>query len=261
MVEFKRRRLFFDIETSPNVVYTWKAGYKISIPYDSIIKERAIICVSWKWEGEKEVHSLTWDKKQNDKKLLTEFVKVLAEADEIIAHNGDFFDMRWLRGRCVFHGIEMNPYYTTTDTLKLARYAFYFNSNRLDYLAKFLGVGSKTPHAGFQLWVDVMDKKQEALDMMVEYCENDVVILEKVYQKIKNYTNPRTNHAHLRGVEKFACPDCGTHRVYLNKTRTTASGIVKREMKCKNAKCGRNYTISDRAYVQYIKFKAAKKTR
>ena len=259
MEKLRRRRLFFDIETSPNIVYSWRSGYNLTIPYENIIKERAVICVSWKWEGESLVHTLTWDKRQNDKKVVEKFVKILNQADEIIAHNGDRFDMKWLRGRAIKHGIEMRDSYTTTDTLKLARKGFNFNSNRLDYLAKYLGVGAKTSHSGFQLWVDVMDKVDGALEQMVQYCENDVVILEKVFNKMKNYTKPTTHHASLKGAERWACPDCGNTDVHLNKTRTTSSGIIKREMQCKDKKCGRNYTISDRGYVLYIKYKEARR--
>lgn len=102
-----RKRLFFDIETSPNIVTSWRIGYNLNISPDNIIHERAIICVCWKWEGEDEVHSLTWDKNQNDKQLLKKFIKVLNSADEIIGHNGDRFDIKWLRTRCIFHDIDM----------------------------------------------------------------------------------------------------------------------------------------------------------
>ena len=63
----KRKRLFFDIETSPNIGFFWQAGYKKNIDYSNIIKERAIICICYKWEGEKEVGYLHWDAKQCDK--------------------------------------------------------------------------------------------------------------------------------------------------------------------------------------------------
>lgn len=258
MREIKRKRLFFDIETSPNVVYSWRVGYKLSLSHDNIIKERAIICVSWKWEGEKEVHTLAWDKKQNDKKLLQKFIPILDSADEVIGHNGDRFDMKWLRGRCLYHGVPMKPTYTTTDTLKIAKYGFNLNSNRLDYIAKFLGVGAKTKHRGWDMWVDVMNNDKKALSEMVTYCENDVVILENVYQKLKNYSKPKIHYAALNGLEKWTCPDCGTVHTHCNKTRTTAAGTVKREMKCLDKSCGRNYTISDRAYVQYLKYKTLK---
>ena len=41
------RRLYFDCETSPNIVYSWRIGYKIELSHDSIIEERRIICISY----------------------------------------------------------------------------------------------------------------------------------------------------------------------------------------------------------------------
>jgi len=58
MLKSKRKRLFFDIETSPNVGFFWSAGYKLNVTADSIIQERAIICICYKWEDEKEVYHL-----------------------------------------------------------------------------------------------------------------------------------------------------------------------------------------------------------
>ena len=146
-----KKRLFFDIEVSANLGMFWQSGHKISIGPESIIKERAIICICYKWEGVKECHALTWDAKQCDKKMLAEFVKIANEADELIGHNGDKFDLAWIRTRCLYHGIQMFPKYVTIDTLKVARSKFKFNSNKLNYIAKFLGIGQKI-HTDLDLW-------------------------------------------------------------------------------------------------------------
>ena len=71
----QRRRLFFDIETSPNIGLFWESGYKKTIDYSNIIKERAIICICYKWEDDKQVHSLHWDSKQCDKSMLQKFIE------------------------------------------------------------------------------------------------------------------------------------------------------------------------------------------
>ena len=85
-----RRRLFFDIETSPNIGLFWEPGYKVRISSDNIIKERAIICIAWKYAGGR-VQSLSWDALQDDKDLLTTFIPILESADEVVAHYGDRF--------------------------------------------------------------------------------------------------------------------------------------------------------------------------
>jgi hypothetical protein len=255
-----KKRLFFDIETSFNIGIFWRSGYNLSIQPEDIIHERAIICISWKWEGSDDVHTLSWDKDQSDKKLLQKFIKVLNQADEIVAHNGDRFDIKWLRTRCLFHNLPMFPKYQSIDTLKFAKSQFNFNSNKLDYIAKFLGVGAKTKHEGMDMWKKIIfNKDPEALKMMIEYCENDVVILENVYNKIKEYTTPKVNYAVLNGGDKYECPECGSSNPQTNKTYTTTMGVTKHHMRCNVKSCGTTYTISNKTYIDLLKYKVLSK--
>lgn len=511
-----RRRLFFDIETSPNVVLSWRTGYELTIPHDNILEERAIICICWKWEGEDKVSSLTWDRRHCDKKMLKEFIPIINSADEAIGHNcvevnsriltkdlrwiraGDLkdgdelmgfdegippntqkrtngkwnktnykkeyrrietgivsgfqtkmaecvkvvfengdevittkdhywlsmshkdnlqswraskdlvagyrvnkyfevweqdtsyeagwlsgfisgegtlkqsessfqidfcqrktstleqaidyceklgysfsepkskncgglgrgdtfytqnhggkfktmeiigrlrikrfiekinyenlgvlkgkniprlkivsvedigikevavfqtscktffcegypmhncdrFDLKWLKTRCLYHRIPMYPNYTTLDTLKMAKGQFLFNSNKLDYIAKFLGFGGKMETGGFDLWkAIVLDNCKESLNKMVAYCQKDVVLLERVYQELRTYAPHKFHYGVAYGGEKSDCPNCESPRTHISKTITTARGVIKRQMKCKD--CGSYFTISNQSY-------------
>lgn len=239
------KRLFFDIEVSPNIGMFWSAGHKISVPYDNILKERAIICICYKWEGQKTVHALTWDTKQCDKDLLKEFMKIANQADELVGHNGDKFDLAWIRTRCLFHKIPAFPNYTTIDTLKLARSKFRFNSNRLDYIGKFLGLGQKI-ETKFNMWTEItIDNNQSALRKMVNYCKGDVQLLENVFMRMKNHMIARTHFGVIQGKSRHSCPDCGSDNLIKSKTRVSASGIVKHQFLCKD--CGKYNTIPDSA--------------
>ena len=236
-----KKRLYFDIETSPNIGFFWQPGHKVSISYDNIIHERAIICICFKWEGEKKVSSLQWDANQNDKRMLQEFIKVANEASELVGHNGDRFDLTWIRTRCLFHGIPVFPNYTTIDTLKFARSKFRFNSNRLDYIGKFLGLGQKI-HTSFNLWKDIVLKKcKKSMDIMVKYCKQDVVLLEGIHQKMNNYIPAKTHYGVMGGGDKRSCPECGgsCRRVTI---RMSAAGISKLQLACN--KCGKHHTVA-----------------
>lgn len=236
----KIKRLFFDIETSPNIGLFWTAGYKLNIGHDNIIKERAIICICYKWAGEKEVHSLTWDAKQNDKSLLEKFIKIANEADELVGHNGDKYDLPWVRTRCLYHGISLFPSYTTIDTLKYARSKFKFNSNKLDYIAQFLGLGAKIT-TGFNLWKDiVLNSDKKAMEQMVTYCKGDVVLLEKIYNKLAPHFPEKTHVS----KDKTDCPTCGSSKWSFSKRRMSALGTTRVQMQCK--KCGRYHTVSEK---------------
>lgn len=242
----KIKRLFFDIETSPNIGLFWSAGYKLNISYDNIIKERAIICICYKWAGEKKIHSLTWDKNQNDNSLLTSFIKIANTADELIGHNGDKFDLPWIRTRCLFHRIPAFPMYDTIDTLKSARSKFRFNSNRLDYIADFLGIGRKK-HTEYNLWKRiVLNKDAKALEYMVSYCKHDVDLLEKIYNTMSSYIPSKIHHGVILGNGKKSCPNCGSNDMKFSKKRITATGIQRVQLKC--SKCGKYHTISQKTY-------------
>ena len=246
------QRLFFDIETSPNIVYTWRAGWNITITPESIIEERRIICISYKWEHRDKIYRLTWDENQDDKEMLVKFINVANQADELIAHNGDRFDIKWIRTRCIFHRIPMFPSYRTLDTLKKAKSSFYFNSNKLDYIAKFLNVGAKMDTGGYDLWKRVMDKDEEALKTMGEYCDQDVLVLEAVYQEMKNYFKQNTHEGVLEGRAKFTCPSCSSSEVDYLKMFSTPLGTIRRKMECRT--CSYTYEISNAAYILMLKF-------
>lgn len=240
----KRRRLFFDIEVSFNLGMFWTSGYKVSLGPENIIKERAIICICYKWEDEKDVSWLTWDAKQCDKKMLDKFVRIANTADELVGHNGDKFDLAWIRTRCLFHGIAMFPNYTTIDTLKIARSKFKFNSNKLNYIAKFLGIGQKI-HTDFDLWKRiVLDKDKVAMDKMVKYCKMDVILLEKVYKHLATHIAPKTHYGVIFGQDRGTCSECGSNELVRHLQRINASGIKKIVYQCKT--CGKYNTRTDK---------------
>jgi len=244
MLQTKRRRLYFDIEVSANVGLFWQSGYKLQIGTENIIKERAVICICYKWEDDKDVYYLQWDKSQCDKKLLQEFINVANTADELVGHNGDKFDLSWIRTRCLLHKIDMFPTYNTIDTLKIARSKFRFNSNRLDYIGKFLGLGQKN-HTNFDLWKDIMLKNcTKSMNIMIDYCIQDVVLLEKVHKALNNHIPAKTHYGVIFGGDRGSCPECGSDEVIKNNRRVMASGLVKIQYKCKN--CGKLHSKTDK---------------
>ena len=232
-----RRRLFFDIETSPNIGFFWKPGYDLNINHQDIIHERAVICICYKWENDKTISSLSWDKNQDDKKMLEQFVKLMQEADEVVTHNGDRFDIKWIRTRALKHGIMLPYDITSLDTIKFARSKFYFNSNRLDYLGKFLGFGGKIDTGGMDLWKKVvLDKSKSALAHMVKYCKRDVQMLENIFHKLNPYVPAKSNFTQRASN----CPECGSNDIIVNKHRISAAGIKKTTFQC--TKCGKYHT-------------------
>ena len=247
--QFKPKRLFYDIETSYNIVKSWRVGYNLSITPEDIIHERAIITIAYKWEEDEEVTVLTWNK-GCDKDLVKQFVDIMAEADELVGHNVDRFDTKFIMGRALKHGISVLPKYQSTDTLKLAKKHFMLNSNKLDYIAQYLGIGHKVRHRGMEMWDDIILKNDpKALEEMCEYNVHDVFLTEKVYKALMNYSLPKINHASKQTGDKHSCPECGSEEAVLTKTYISNSGTKTRLMSCNS--CSTHFTISNTNYEKY----------
>ena len=251
-VEFqplKPKRLFYDIETSYNIVKAWRIGFNINLNMDDIIQERAIITIAYKWEGEEDVTVLSWNK-GCDKEIIEDFVKVMAEADELVGHNVDRYDTKFIMARALKHNIPVLPKYQSTDTLKLAKKHFMLNSNKLDYIAQYLGIGHKTKHRGLSMWDDIILRNDhKALEEMIEYNVQDVFLTEQVYHKLMEYSLPKVNHASKQTGDKHTCPQCGSNHAELHKTYISSSGTKTRLMNCLN--CSTNFTINNTNYTKF----------
>ena len=242
--------LVYDIETSPNIGWFWRSGYKQDISYQQIIQERAISCISYKWYGEDQVFNLAWDKNQSDKFIIEQFINVMNEADLLVAHNGDNFDLKWLRTRALIHNIPMLPNYKQFDTLKVARNKMYFNSNKLDYIAKVLGFEGKK-ETTINLWKDVVFKNdREALKNMLDYCDEDVRQLEKVYHELQYADNPMVHCGTLNDQTKQSSPINGSYNIEHVKSVSSGRGAIKHIMKDKET--GRMFEMSDSSYKKFL---------
>lgn len=243
--------LIYDIETSYNIVKSWRVGWNMTIHPEDILHERSIICVSWKWLGQKEVYNLSWNKAtQSDAYLLEAFIEVLNQADLIVAHNGDRYDLKFIKTRALLHGIPMRIDYNQFDTLKVAKKKFMFNSNKLDYISKFLGYGGKIK-TEMKLWDDVILRSDDnALDKMLQYCDEDVRQLENVYCELVGWEKPKTHLGVLRGKTKQTSPITGTTNISRVSERVSARGTVTFIMQ--DNITGRQFDMSATDYKKFL---------
>lgn len=210
MRDGKPRIILFDIETNPNILTAHSLfPDNRMLPFQGIIQERFMICASWKELGSREVHSTSIleprpAKKGTDWTICKKLHEVLSEADAVIAHNGDKFDIPWVNTRLVYHGMKPLPPFIQIDTRKIAKQKFRFNSNRLDYLGQFLGVGRKIK-TDYELWLKCLQGDAAAIRKMVEYNKQDVRLLERVYLKLRPFVEARLN----RVLWGEPCPSCG----------------------------------------------------
>jgi uncharacterized protein YprB with RNaseH-like and TPR domain len=171
--------LIFDIETSPNLGYTWGKWEQNVIQF---AKESKLLSFAYKWHGEKSTYCFA-ARKGDEKALVHKLHALLIEADVIVAHNGDSFDIKKAQTRMIEHGLEYPGKLVTVDTKKVAKKHFAFNSNSLNDLGMTLGLGKKLKHSGFDTWLGCMSDDEASWVEMIKYNKMDVVLLEKVYDK------------------------------------------------------------------------------
>ena len=175
-----------------------------------------MLCYSWKWLGEKKIHTKAlcdyplYDANlSNDFFLIKDLRALFDEADVLIAHNGDRFDIRKAQARMIKYRMKPPSRYQTIDTLKAARKYFQFESSRLDALGQYLGLGKKLPTTGFDLWERTMRGEPKAWSLMKRYNKRDVELLEKVYNEFRPWmtTHPNLELFH-RPHDGIICPNC-----------------------------------------------------
>lgn len=214
MADKAPRVLFLDIETSPIVGYAWGV-YEQNLL--KVLQPSFIICVAWKWLGDRDVTVAALPDfpgyrpgQLNDYKLVKAVHDVLDEADIVIAHNGDKFDVKKLNARFAFHKLNAPSFYQTVDTLKVAKKHFRFDSNTLNSIGSYLTGGEKMNTGGFELWEQCMAGVPAAWAKMKRYNVRDIDLLERVYMRLRPFM---TAHPNLNVIAEparrgMSCPVC-----------------------------------------------------
>lgn len=227
--------LIVDIETAPMEVASFSL-YPESIGYNFILKDEFIICACWKELGSKTINSVKITKAGDDKKLLKDLREVLSEADIVIGHNFEAFDLRKINSRFIRHNIAPLPGIPVVDTLKELKKVAKFPSHRLDYLAKEL-LGEGKMETSKDLWLKAMRGDKRSIDQMVRYCKVDVAKTESIYLKFRPYFNSHPAMGVMLGHERgVSCNKCGSTHMKKNGVRLTATGLQRYELQCQD--CG-----------------------
>lgn len=213
--------LILDIETSPNMVYSWGL-WNQNIAINQIVESSTVLCWAGKWLGKKqtEFSSVHHD---SPKVMIKKIHAMIDEADAVITYNGKKFDMPQLNKEFLKHGLTQPSPYKDIDLLQTCRRKFKLPSNKLDYVAQFLGVGKKTPHMGMPLWTDCMNGCSKAWKTMKKYNIQDVNLTEEVYNKLLGWiVTPFNYNTHADGQE-VVCPNCGGKHLQKRGTMRTTT--------------------------------------
>jgi hypothetical protein len=242
--------LFWDLENSPNVGYTWGKWQQNVIEF---VDEWRLLSFSVKRQNGKQITKCLADyegydhTKPDDTQLVKELWSHLDKADILIAHNGDRFDIRKAYTRFIELGLDPPRPAKSVDTLKQARKLFAFNSNKLDDLGRRLGVGRKIQTGGFELWRTIIQTGDpKAWNRMKKYNAADVKLLESVYNRMLPYMTAHPNINVITNRE-FGCPKCASTNVQHRGFHYTPTGKARRFQcnDCKGYSTGKRVKTTD----------------
>lgn len=245
----KPKVILFDIETSLMINYTFTL-WPDNIGTNNIHQDWFVISACWKELGKKKVHSISINdfkrKSATDDSVVVKTLRdALSEADIVIGHNSDKFDIKKLNTRLMVNRLQPLEKVIQIDTLKEIKKIASFSSNRLDYLCQvLLGVGKAKTSEG--LWVRATNGDKASVNEMVKYNKVDVVRLEELYLIMKPYMK---SHPHVGAMQDkdrhTTCPSCGGNSFDKShdKIRYTAAGVKKLQRQCADCHKYSTFTI------------------
>jgi len=218
--------LFLDIETAPNTAHVWGL-FKQNVGINQLMDSSYVMCWAAKWKGERGV-KFSSVQETSPERMLEEIHSLLDEADAVCHYNGTRFDIPTLNKEFLLHGFAPPSPYRQIDLLKTARSRFRFPSNKLDYVARALGLSGKVSHEGHELWVKCMAGDAAAWRKMKTYNKRDVTLLEEVYEKLLPWIKGHPNLNLYEEGDELLCPRCASNDIQRRGFATLISGIYQR---------------------------------
>lgn len=221
------KTILFDLETSPNLSYIWGRYEQNAIEN---VKDWRVLSFSYKVLGEKKTYSYglpdfpRYKKdKDDDSELMKKLHGILSDADIVVAHNGDEFDIKKSNARFLAAGLTPPRPYKSIDTKKVAKRYFQFDSNKLDELGRYLGVGRKEDSGGWGTWKGCLAGDMKSWSLMKKYNAKDVELLERVYLKLRPWI------ANFPAFEdRGVCSNCGSAKLQSRGFRHTKLNKIQR---------------------------------
>lgn len=208
--------LLLDLELTFAVYYAYPSKREQFLSASNIIHDQFCTCAAWKWHHEASTYviKITDNKRKFKEDFRDDFIiakklhDLMEEADVIVAHNGDNFDIKHANSLFLKHGLGPIPKRKSIDTLKVARKYFAFPGNSLDQLSKRFGSVGKNRKPN---WHKMTDGDAKEINIAAKYCKNDVIELEKIFVEIKPYID---NFPHIKQSKRpEECECCGSKRI------------------------------------------------
>lgn len=236
------RILLFDLETAADISLHF-GRWKQNISQKNVVKSGGyILCAAWKYLGDTKVSSLSLTPEEiengDDSRIIAAFFELYEDADAVVAHNSKGFDHKILQARATANYFPALPVVKVLDTLEIAKKSFRLPSNKLGDVAEYFGLETKLDTSGITLWKEVQLGSKQAMKDMLQYCEQDVVVLEQVYLRIRHAGKAGSdfNAGLYYNDEKLRCRTCGSDDIHSTGRVAATSLSLFEEYRCDS--CG-----------------------
>lgn len=200
------RLLAIDVETLYITAAVWNL-FEPHIAINQIFDPGGMICYAARYVGEKAMHF----RRLGDKDFLTHLHQLINDADALLSFNGKRFDIKKINTSFLLAGMKPPAPCKHIDLYQTFKQNFSLPSHKLQYISGVLGLGSKTTHEGFPLWIKCAEGDETAWKKMTKYNKQDVLLLEKLYGKLQGWVKGHPSHSLKQ--EAHVCPNCGSKKL------------------------------------------------
>lgn len=124
----------------------------------------------------------------NDRELVKRANEVIREHDIVVAHNGRFFDIPFLRTRAIVHRLAPLHDMVVVDPVRIARSKLRFSRNTLQRILDTLRLAEEKTPLDLSVWMDVLHNgTASGMDAIVEHCEADVTALSALLPFVRPF--------------------------------------------------------------------------
>lgn len=173
-----------------------------------------LLCIGYKWVGEKEVgmiqpKSIEAFRKDptNDRQLCKEFMELVEKADIVVGWNSKSFDWRFLQTRILKHRLGYLPPVPHCDMLLTSRSTTKMRRT-LDNTGKFFDLKNQKIPLDINEWMAAARGEEKPLKNIIAHCKADVLMTEEAYHLFAPLSRVHPNVAYIDG-KPTGCPRCG----------------------------------------------------
>lgn len=210
--------LVYDIETAPGEVYAFSPIIRYA-PYSQWKRMPFMLQWSAAWLHGGPVVSDTVTPQEvrdrNDSRIVDSIASLVREADIVLAHNGDTFDIPWVRGRAWLNDLPPLGPVASIDTKKLSAKDFAQPHNNLDALISER-LGRRKIKTDISWWSQIIETAEAGddeactrhLNRMLRYCRKDTRDLRDLFKTMIPHVHrlPRL----VDTTDTMVCPTCGS---------------------------------------------------